>query len=386
MRNKWKTGLLWPVVFFAGVLVWVVISLTSDPDERRSPSASSSQGARVAPAESEMHSLGKSQKPGSDLSPRLLGDLELLRGVHGEKEGQAGVQRMLAWLEQAPVEDSTKAIVEVLRSGEDAFLFGRFSPGGDGFLSSYPTVRAALLDLLEKLNPDQAIVMSKEILDTSENPDEWALSLRTLTRHGTSVEDREFLQLKVQDLLHQQSWLEEPSFGFLHAFDAAVLSGRIQTLERLGELAGAPPNRAVGHAAILSVDRFFQTNSTAGVAFVSDHPEFLGNASGFRASLMARANPTDLRAMAATEAYLESPSFTEAEKRTFFEVFPNFNSTFSHNLIAQSRLLSRPEMRERGVAAFTRLSNWLSDHRYPEFEDEINSAVIRLAGTWKLDQ
>jgi hypothetical protein len=321
-----------------------------------------------------------------NLRLRLLGELELLKQVHGEPEGQRVIRNMFAWMEEIPSEDVTAAVVAVLNTGEDAFAFGRFSPDKDGFLKSYPTFRTALLDLLEQLDPVQAVEVGKVLLNTSENADEWALSLRTLARHAVSMDDRAFLQSKVQTLLHKDAWLDEPSFSYLHAFDAAVADGQSMTIERLGELMSAPPNRAVGHAAIISLDRFFQQHAFVSANYVVEHPEFLATATGFRASLMARVNPVEQAETATAEMYLAAEEFTVEEKRTFFESYPNFNSTYSYNLITGSLLLSRPEMKKRSLAALRQLESWLDEGSFPEFDGDINNAVNRLTRIWKLDQ
>jgi hypothetical protein len=245
--------------------------------------------------------------------------------------------------------------------------------------------RTALLDALERLDPAQAVVYGKSILESSENPDEWALSLRALSRHAASSSDQAFLQSKIQELLHKQDWLQDPTFSFLHAFDVAVAGGQSETIVRLGELLEASPNKAVGHAATISVDRLFQQHTSAGANYVVEHPEFLASASGFRATLMARVNPLDSSEMSSAEAYLSADGFSAEEKHTFFQTFPNFNTTFSYNLITESVIPTRSEMREQSLAAYTQLSTWLNENRYPEFEDDINGAIHRLVKAWKLE-
>ena len=386
MRIGLKWRLFATAVLFSSLLVWLIVSDKSESTSERGEKARSSEVvANTSSSEDYLFPEANVVRI-EELVDRLLSDLDLLKSMHSELEAQRTIRSMFQWLEETSADKSAIAITRVLETRKDAFTFGRFGPGKNGFLKAYPTFRTALMDELEKLDPVRAVAVGKDILDTSENADEWAIALRTLSRHAETEADQVFLQSKVQDLLHKITWLEEPSFSYLHAFDAAVHDGQIQTIQRLGELVSSPPNRAVGHAAILSVDRFFQQSPTIGSTYLIDNPDFLETNAGFRASLMARVNPVNPIEMTAAENYLESNYYSDTEKRTFFQSFPNFNSTFSYNLVSESLVLSRAEMRQRSVAAFEELSRWLNDQRYPKFEDEISSAVSRLAKNWKLDQ
>lgn len=316
---------------------------------------------------------------------QLNGSLELLKRTHGAAEGQEIISQMFDSLNEYTVGDASRAIVQVLNTKEDALAFGRFAPGPDGFLNAYPSFRTALLDQLEKLDPVAALKMGKSILTESENADEWALSLRMVSRNARSTEDLEFLQVKVQELLHKEAWLDDPTFSFLHAFDATVDDGREVTIQRLGELLDSEDDRAVAHAATVSLDRLFQNQTLAGVGFVTTHPEFLDETTGFRASLMARIDPSDTQEVTLAELYLGDSSFSNEEKRTFFQLFPNFNSTFSYNLIHESKIPTRSEMREASIAAVGQLSIWANENRYPEYQDDIYQAMDRLAKAWKLE-
>jgi len=384
MRANKKNLVLVPLMVLAGLLLWMFVRNSAErTSEVRSQTPSASQGPNDSGTSVQRPETAVALI--SELKAKLLGEFELLKRVHGEAEAREVLQKMFEWLEGVPAGEAASAVAAVLQTGEDTFTFGRFSPGRDGFLRSYPTFRTALLDAIEKLDPVQAVTAGKEILNISENMDEWALSLRILARNIHSTEDRDFFRMKVQELLHKDAWLDQPNFSLLHAFDAAVDDGQLQSIERLGELVTTPPNRAVGHAAILSVDRIFQKYSSVGASYLIEHPEFLISSTGFRASLMARVNPMEAQEMMSVESYLASQSFSETEKRTFLLSFPNFNSTFSFNLITEPLLLSRSVMRERSVAVYNSMSAWLAENRYPEIENEIHSAVNRLTTNWKLE-
>lgn len=383
MHIMWKTGLAFLGALLIGWLVWIQLS---KPDSQLAEVVGSSDSQMLQQDSGSLED-GTVTDEGSAqtaIEVRMLSELDRLKSVNGESAGQAVIQNLFSWLRNEEPLGAASAVESVLSSGVDGFAFGRFSPGANGFLDSYPTFRTALLDLLEELDPGRAVAVGKDILNTSANADEWAISLRTLSKYASAPEDKSFLESKVSELLEIQSWLDEPTFGYLHAFDAVVAGGHLSGIVRLGELVANPPNRAIAHAATISVDRFFQQHASVGSGYLIGTPKFLENEPGFRATLLARVNPTDVEAMNLVENYLEDQSFGNPEKRTFISSFPNFNSTYSYNLITGSLLYSRSDMRERSIAAHDQMSSWMAEGRYPEFEDEIASAVNRLASTWKL--
>ncbi len=383
MRKQLKIAFPLCVLVSLAIFIWKFLPF-GDP-ENNHPSSSpdrSDSNAILNPIR-----IIENRNTISEVSPELLdrlwGELQLLRQVNGEAEGQKAIQNMMTWLDSQP--GASAAIASLLQTGEDAFAFGRFSPGADGFLKSYPTFRTALLDALENLDSETAISVGKEILNTSENSDEWALSLRTLARHAWRNDDRAFLARKVEDLLNKSEWLNDPSFSYLHAFDVAVAGGLDESLNRLGVLVADPPSRSVGHAAILSVDRFFQSNELVGAQHILSNPDFLDSKTGFRATLMARLDPRNLEGVSSMELYLDSGSISSAEKGVFFESFPNFNSTYSFNLVTESVILSRTEMRARSIASKDILAKWLAVNAYPDLNDKIEARLNWLANTWRLE-
>ena len=386
MLSKRRTLTLFPAVLLA-LVAWWWLRNGSDVNPVGTTGTNAGEEERSNQTDS-MADVFQSSGSANDVDrvvTRLFGQLEFMKQVHGELEGQKLISEMFEWMNTVPPETASQAIVEVLDSGEDALAFGRFAPSKDGFLKAYPSFRTALLDQLERLDPAEMVRVGISILSSSENPDEWALSLRALSKHSTTASDRAFLQDKVDELLHKDAWLNDPSYSYLHAFDAVVAEGMNASLARLAELVESSPNKAVTHAATVSLDRLFQEHSAMGAAYVSSQPELLSDATGFRASLMARIDPSDTGAVASVEAYLSDASFSSAEKQTFFQLFPNFNTTFSYNLITESAVPSRTHMRKVSIAAVDQLSLWASEGQYSEFEDDIRLAMNRLASAWKLE-
>jgi hypothetical protein len=378
----WKTVIALSAAILAGWLCWL---LMPNPDSRMERVASTGETdlkrAQVSDAESGMLSGAKNEKVSIEL--RMRQSLIRLKDAEGEIEGQRILKELVDWLKMQSSGAVGSAIEQVLAEGQDGFAFGRFAPGPDGFLISYPTFRTGLLDVLEHIDPEKAVAVGKSILSDSDNSDEWALSLRTLSKYAVSLEDRAFLSGKIEELLLKDEWLKDPVFSYLHAFDTAVANGEAVTIARLGELVENGPNKAVTHAATLSVDRFFQMHPVVAGQFMVSN--FLASEPGFRASLMARSDPGVDQGRDAVEAYLAGDIFAESEKRIFINSYPNFNTTYSYNLVTGSLLLPRTEMKRRSLEALGLLQEWLADGKYPQFKDEMNSAIQRLAKTWKVN-
>ena len=62
-----------------------------------------------------------------------------------------------------------------------------------------------------------------------------------------------------------------------------------------------------------------------------------------------------------------------------------FNSTYSFNLVTESVILSRTEMRARSIASKDILAKWLAVNAYPDLNDKIEARLNWLANTWRLE-
>jgi hypothetical protein len=138
MLKSWKI-----VALLVGLLV--VLILLFKPEAETRDGLKTVSDTRDGPSGKELALKSKSPAATnhsvSDVVGRLLGEMELIRNVHGEAEGQAAIQAMFSWLNELPGETATSAILSVLETGEDAFAFGRFAPGKDGYLQAHGTAR-----------------------------------------------------------------------------------------------------------------------------------------------------------------------------------------------------------------------------------------------------
>jgi len=249
-------------------------------------------------------------------------------------------QDALISLRHATATGSTHEIVTAIRqlldSGTDASTGLGFKIGGGGALLEAPTLRTFLLDQLGALDPAAAAAYAREILNTSNSPDEWALALRNLARGDTSAEARTMLEAKTGELLRNEAWQRDPSVGYLEAFDTAVHLGGTTLLPPLTELVSKKDNQAVAHAAFLTLDRLTINQPAQTLAALNEHPDWMTGHEATRANYFARADIGDATQRQLVESYLLDSTRSPAELQTFVGVFPNANFMISHNLLTEN--------------------------------------------------
>lgn len=252
-------------------------------------------------------------------------------------------QRLAAWqalradLLAAPVSESTAFILAFLASGERTPMGQAFLVGQDGNLLAAPDLRTLLLDTLATINREEADREARNILTSPDDPDDWAVSLRIVSRSASP--DDPYLVDRVLQHLAVDSWLEQPTIGYLQAYDAAVYVTAPEATQRLLGIADGfypPPTR---FAARLALERKAETQfATVGPLIAA--PEALTDEPDLRASLMARGDVRVAAERETIETYLLSLPAFEDEAAAFARWFPNYNQQVSDNLITTDHLTS----------------------------------------------
>ena len=85
-----------------------------------------------------------------------------------------------------------------------------------------------------------------------------------------TAEARAYLQRKVREMIGIQAWRDNPSTGFLEAFDIMVYTRDRELTPQLADWVRRPDNGALAHAAYLALDRLVQAvdllDTTAGAS------------------------------------------------------------------------------------------------------------------------
>ena len=238
-------------------------------------------------------------------------------------------------IRQAPEAEAAAAIVAYLKTGEDALTGLPFAVGPEGMMDAVPSFRIALLDLLPSLDPLAALELAREVMDRRTSADEYALALRNLAWNDLNGDLRDELSSRFMDLL-KLPWLDQPSAGFLEAFDIAVEVGGRPMFDRLVALAGeatAKSNPAVSRAAFMSLDRMIVRDPGLLITGFSSDPGWMNFAPQQRASLMSRLDITEPGQRDVFSRYLSSAGHAVGELEYFAKVFPNQNFLYGHRLV-----------------------------------------------------
>ncbi len=269
-----------------------------------------------------------------------------------------------AELSSMPKDKAVLAIRQFLDSKADAPAHLGFQVGGGGWLEEAPTLRIFLLDELARLDPAAAADYAKVILAGMDSPDEWAVALRDLAVGDSSAEGRALLQQKTAQMLQYAPWQQNPSVGYLEAFDAAVYLGGTDLLPTLSDLVRQPDNPAVAHASFLALDRLVIANPAAELAALEAAPDLLQGREATRADYFARSDVRDPQQRQVLESYLLNPAISPSELQAFAGIYPNANYMISPNLLTQTPTPDHNGLLSRDAQSLAVAQQWMADPRF----------------------
>jgi hypothetical protein len=239
-------------------------------------------------------------------------------------------------------------------------------------------MRVFLMDLLEQIDPQAALAHAHEVLEKSASADEWAIALRTVARTDSSPGAADYLEQKVASMLSHEPWVNNPSTGFLEAFDIAVYVGSPEVVSPLTKLVNRTNNPAVAHASFLALDRLVINNPTSILTSLQANPGLMGNRVETRANFFARADVGDPAQRKLIESYLLDPIRTGQELSTFAGVFPNANYMISHNLVTQNPTPDGSTLARRDRDSLATVREWQADPRFSELQPFLRKMDARL--------
>lgn len=284
------------------------------------------------------------------------------------------------WLAKLPPKEAVAAIRQFLDSKADASTGLGFKVAANGLLDEAPTLRTFLLDELARIDPAAAADYAKVILSSKDSPDEWAVALRNLAWGDPSDQGRALLAQKTGEMLQYEPWQQNPSVGFLEAFDMAVYLGGTSLMPALTDLVRQQNNPAVAHASYLALDRLVINNPTTTLTALLANPSSMQGRETTRANYFARANVNDPQQLQILESYLLNPQISPAEIAAFAGIFPNANYMISPNLLTQTQTPNRAALVSRDAASLSVVQQWLADPRFASLRPSLEKTAARLAG------
>ncbi len=299
----------------------------------------------------------------------VSGDANKARKTLGELKAQlAGRTR----------EEAVAAIRAELASGRDAATGLGFKIAAGSALSETPSARVFLLDELARLDPAAAAELARSILATKTSADEWAVAMRNLARVENNEGGRAFLEGKMRELLTHEPWQREASAGFLEAFDVAVYLRTTNLVPELAALVRQTDNRAVSHAAYLTLDRLTIETPAQTLARLAEDPALMTGREVTRANYFARAEVGDAAQRALLESYLLDARRSPEELKTLAGLFPNANFMISQNLLTTVSTPDRATLAARDQTALRVVNEWLAEARFSALKPQLEQMRARL--------
>lgn len=311
-------------------------------------------------------------------APAADGELDSrLRTLVSSPSGETLAAARTALLAADP-RAASAAIRKFLDSKANAPTGQAFKVAAGGHLDSAPTLRVAMLDLLAQVDPAAAAAYARQILASPDSPDEWAVALRNLAQGDSLAEARAFLEQKTGELLRNASWQQDPSVGYLEAFDTAVFLGGTNLVTALGDLLRKQDNQAVAQAAYLSLDRLIINEPAPLLSLLENDPALMQGRERTRANYFARADVSDPRQRQILEQYLLDPRIGTGELATFASLYPSANFMISQNLLTSTPTPDHDTLARHDAAALEVVNQWLVDPRFAAVQAQLQTAKRRL--------
>jgi hypothetical protein len=326
----------------------------------------------------DVHTVGVGTETASELDARLQAATAGLANAPDVAKRKQALGLLRRTLVSSPASEASAAIRRYLNSRMDAPTGQGFKIGAKGFLSEAPTLRTFLLDYLGQLDPAVAAAYARVVLGSRESPDEWALALRNLAQGDTSAGARALLEQKTAELLLHEAWQQNPSAGYLEAFDVAGFLGGTNLAPALSDLICRQDNPAVAHAAYLALDRLVITDASQLLTELEAAPELMQGREATRADYFARADVRDPQQRQVLESYLLDPQRSAAELAQFAGVFPNANYMISQNLLTSTPTPDHAALTSRDAASLQTVQAWLTDPRFTNLQRPLLKVKQRL--------
>ena len=319
-------------------------------------------------------------KPADNYQGPLTRMRDALRMATNGAQARGDLAEWRGKLEAMPKADAVKAIREYLDSKQDGATHLGFKVASNGWLDEAPTLRTFLLDELARIDPAAAADYAKVILAGMDSPDEWAVALRNLASGDPSADGRSLLEQKTQTLLQYAPWQENPSVGYLEAFDVAVYMGGTNLLPTLSDLVRKQDNPAIAHASYLALDRLVINNPTAVLSALAADPEWMQGREATRADYFARADVRDPQQRQILESYLLNPALSASELQTFAGVYPSANYMISANLLTPANTPNHDSLVSRDAQSLAVEQQWMADPRFASLQPALQRMAARLQG------
>jgi hypothetical protein len=274
--------------------------------------------------------------------------------------------------------EALAAIAAFLGTGKDARTGESFTIGKGGELSGAPTFRVALLDLFGRICRDngsnEAGIFSRSLLERKTSADEWAVALRNIA--WSTPGDRSYLAGKIREMFAYQPWRQQPSAGYLEAFDIAVFSRDVTLVTELGDMVQSEDD-ATKRAAAIALDRFSEMAPLDVMTYLNGHPSEFSDRPFLRADYYSRADLSQAAQRTAVETYLARPDVSVEEKSKLLSTFASPGSFVGDTLVTSPAPDEISPQRTAGLQQA--VDDWLKTNRFPNLSVPLANLRQRIA-------
>jgi hypothetical protein len=309
--------------------------------------------------------------------PALKAELQELKSKLAQKPDRETVLRLLREFMQKAFasnpDAAAAALLEFLRSGEDLSTSLGFVVGEAG-LDEWPTLRAFLLDLLGKIDPEMASRYALEtVIPAKSSTVEYAVSLQILWNHGGAEKPTQELTQAWLGLLKKADWSARPDPAWLESLDFAsrIPEATPEFLKASTDWLADPENVVERVGAVdLALERMAVQQPVAIMEALVRDPSLLSLGRGIyqRSQIFARASLNDSDQQKLLAAYLQRLDPGSQEAELFFAAFPCHNFSVSPGLSGQPKVNSSREIisSDRGALQWWQSqsgTSWATQHQ-----------------------
>ena len=305
----------------------------------------------------------------------VLAQLAASREPNANRQVLAELRR---FLESLPPAIASRELRKFLEANKDAATNLDLNVKAGGQLGDASSLRVFLLDYLGQIDRAAAGVIAAQILSQYTTPDEWAVSLRNYAWANPGPDGDAYLQSKSRELLSNAAWLQNPSPGYLEAFDTIVHARGTALTPELTTLVRDKEHRATAHAAYLTLDRLTITEPAAMLKQLVEQPDLMQGREQTRANFLARADVRQPEQRALVEQYLLDPARTPEELVTFAGLYPNANYMISNNLLTATETPKHADLIAHDLAALEAVRAWENDTRFAALKPHLETMRKRL--------
>jgi hypothetical protein len=301
----------------------------------------------------------------------LKAELQALKSRLAQKPDRETVLRLLKEFTQKAFasnpDAAASALLEFLRSGEDMSTSLGFVVGEAG-LDEWPTLRAFLLDLLGKIDPEMASRYAMQtVIPAKSSTVEYAVSLQILWNHGGAEKPTPELTQAWLGLLKKADWSARPDPAWLESLDFAsrIPEATPDFLKASTDWLADPENVVERVGAVdLALERMAVQQPVEIMEALVRDPSLLSLGRGIyqRSQIFARASLNDSDQQKLLAAYLQRLDPGSQEAELFFSAFPCHNFSVSPGLSGQPKINSSREIIASDRAA---LEWWQSQSSAP---------------------